>query len=490
MKRWSDLKPGARGTALVLMGIAAAGVFGSIYWRQSGEPNPVPPHRASGSAAPSNFREIGVSPPRLSAQAARSAGPTALTPRSGSARQATFAAPAPSAEPAAAPVSCDGPDDPEAQNFDVAGLVFDDNAWYRVAQAKLSQIHRSMICPGKRRQAPGCLAFVDVMPRPPRPGELYDGRPFFCENTIRHARCIEVIEGFYVPVVRNVWNDCAWTLWFVPKDRRAPLMFRSKEFEGQLQESGEESMDLLDFDGDGEVELVLVHHWCIGGNGNCGTDVFLARPSGEFLKTPFHWVADVDHDGSLDALLDYSFDHDNGPDDDPIIYKAPRLLIHRARGGFSLQDDVARTYRKVACADATNVPVVVHTPDDAIDEQAMFKRSICQVADGAASHPILAAIREACAERDSPFAGPTTTSRGCRNERMIVRTLESLEAVRPWLGGDAELDARGEIDAATSAGAAAAPAPKKRAAAPSTEAPALIAPNSLSAAAPSARDGN
>jgi hypothetical protein len=220
-----------------------------------------------------------------------------------------------------------------------------------------------------------------------------------CGPSIARVRCLETPDGYFVPVAAED-ETCAWRLWFVPKSEdQAPVGSSEQYSEFDL----EYTVDMFsqDFTGGGGVEAILIRGSAHPEGVGEGTRVLRRLPDGRTVDTPFDGMQDIDADGLADAILDHEMQINDYCGLQTDVWArfdrgGPTIAVHRlARGGFSMNDEVARKQRAKACA-ASGGPIIVRGAHGIVDEGETARRALCQAASGQSIVPMLSAIALAC----------------------------------------------------------------------------------------------
>lgn len=277
-------------------------------------------------------------------------------------------------------------------------------------------------------------SFLEVGPlaeeRRRPPGDA--GRPNGCSPKLDPVRVLETPSGWFVPVAPADFDICSYELWFVPRAGAATARpVRSTSVYKEFDLDFTVRMVASDLDDDGTVEAVLVRGWeHVEGVGE-GQRVLVVEPTGEPRETPWSGVEDLDGDGRLDALLDFSLTRNGAGCDDQVAWDpehlgAPTFALRAVGGGrFSLADPVARAHRADLCRDAG--PLAAAVRGGQVDESEVARRLLCRLADGEPPEALRAELAAVCLRRWSVPEDCTALRPGtCRFADVMSGWLDEL----------------------------------------------------------------
>jgi hypothetical protein len=244
-------------------------------------------------------------------------------------------------------------------------------------------------------------AFVELGPlaeeqRQRRSGEP---RPNGCGAELPAVQVLATPAGWFVPVAAQDFAICSYVLWFVPREATARPVAAAPTFE-EFDIDFTVKMLASDFDGDGTVEAVLVRGWAHPEGVGEAQTVVIVEPTGEVRETAFTDVEDIDGDGRLDGVIDYSTTRNAAGCDpneawDPEYLAAPTIAFHAVgRQRFTHTDEAARAFRSAACRDVRPLGGAVRRGE--LNEDEVARRLLCRLADGEPAAVLRAELEPLC----------------------------------------------------------------------------------------------
>ncbi len=258
------------------------------------------------------------------------------------------------------------------------------------------------------------------------------GRPNGCLPKLDPVRVLETPTGWFVPVAPADFALCSYELWFVPRAATgAARPARSAPAFEEFDLDFTVRMVASDLDDDGTIEALLVRGWQHPEGVGDGQHVLVVEPNGERRETPWSDVEDIDGDGRLDALLDFSMTRNGaGCDDqlawDPEDLRAPTFALRAVGGGrFSVTDPAARAHRAGVCRDAGPLAAAVRRGQ--VNEHEVARRLLCRLADREPPEPLRAELAAVCLRRRSIPEDCTALRPGtCRFADVLQGWLDEL----------------------------------------------------------------